>query len=84
MAKPERKLVRPDTHYVAAAVTPHNTNDIIETYSLYIGGAGALKVDMSDGSTQTFTAVAAGSVVPIAVTRVYSTGTTATGIIALY
>jgi len=51
--------------------------------SMYVGGTGALKVRMKDGQDITFAKILAGSFLPIVVSRVYSTGTTATEIIAL-
>lgn len=69
----------------AAAVTPSDSTALTNTAAgLYIGGAGAVKVGMPDGSTPTFSAVPAGTVLNAAVTQVYSTGTTATNILALY
>lgn len=68
----------------AAAVTPHDTTLIGVTRGLYIGGAGTLVVRMANGSNVTFSAVTAGSIIPICVDRVLSTGTSATGIVALY
>lgn len=68
----------------AAAVTPHDTNAIATTAALYVGGAGAVKVDMASGATVTFSAVPAGAILPIQVIRVYATGTAATNILALY
>lgn len=70
--------------YDAAAVTPNDSTDIRPTRSLYIGAAGNVKVDMALGTTVTFTAVVAGSILPIQVKRVYSTDTTASDIVALY
>lgn len=73
----------------AVAVTPSDTVDIAYPSGtrygrwIYVGGAGDLKVKLADGSDATFTAVSVGVFHPIAVTRVYSTGTTATGIIAI-
>jgi hypothetical protein len=81
---PERKLQRPDPHHAAIAVTPHDTNNISETKAIFVGGAGAMKVVMSDGATVTFTAIPAGTTINIAVTRVFSTDTAATAIVALY
>lgn len=43
---------------------------------LYVGAAGNVKVRMLDGSTPTFIAVAAGSVLPIQIDMVFTTGTT--------
>jgi hypothetical protein len=51
---------------------------------LYIGGTGNLAVITSRGNTRTFYNAQAGSVVPIRVRRVLSSGTTATNILALY
>ena len=70
----------------AAAVTPADGSDLANpARALFVGGAGAVKVDMVGGTTAvTLTGVVAGSVLPIRVSRVYSTGTTATNIVALY
>lgn len=68
----------------ASAITPNNTSDIRVTRGLYVGVAGDVKVDMADSSTVTFTGLASGMVHPLAVKRVYATGTTATGIIGVY
>jgi hypothetical protein len=70
----------------AAAVTPSDTTDLTTapTKGLYIGGSGNVKVDMSDGTTVTFTDLAAGVIHPISCKRVYATDTTATLILAVY
>ena len=69
----------------AVAVTPHDSNDIDVTRSLYVGGAGNIKVDMHEtGTAVTFEGVLAGSILPLRVSRVYSADTTATLIVALY
>ena len=68
----------------AAAVTPSDTADLTNSGFLYVGASGNVKVDTSDGDTVTFTDLAAGIVHPIRVKRVYSTGTTATSILAVY
>ena len=70
--------------YDAAAVTPADDGALRPTRALYVGGAGNLKVDMALGSTVTFVGALAGTVLPLQVTRVYSTDTTATDIVALY
>jgi hypothetical protein len=69
----------------AVAVTPHESNDLASvSRALYIGGAGNLTVTMAGGgSNVTFTAVPAGSFLPIRVSKVLATGTTATSIVAL-
>ena len=77
--------VRSNLMIGAVAVTPSNTEDLATTTNgIYVGGAGNLKVDMSNGTTITFTALAVGVIHPLAVKRVYATGTTATVIVAVY
>ena len=57
---------------------------------LYVGGAGNVDVEMESGNRVTFTGVAAGSFLPILVTKVYTgdgagvATTTATSILALF
>ena len=68
----------------AAAVTPNDSTDIAVCRSVYIGGAGNMKATMADDSVVTFTGLLVGAVYPFQVKRVWSTGTTATLIIALY
>ena len=51
--------------------------------SLFVGGAGNLKVDMMNGETVTITGVTAGTTLPIRVGRIWSTGTTATNLMVL-
>lgn len=68
-----------------AAVTPDNDNDLTRvTRGLWVGGAGAVAVTTADGTALTLSGVAAGSLLPIRVSRVKSTGTTATLIVALW
>lgn len=67
-----------------AAVTPNDGADLARiAKSLYVGGTGAIKVTTQDGTDLTFAAVAVGFF-PVRVKRVWSTGTTATSIIAVY
>ena len=54
------------------------------TRALWVGGAGDVAVKYIDGSTDTIQAVAAGTLLPIRVTQVLSTGTTATKISGMY
>ncbi len=69
----------------AAAVTPGATQ-ISGTEErgvcLYVGGTGDVTVTMESGNSVTFTAVPAGTFLPILVTHV--TAATATAILALY
>lgn len=50
---------------------------------LYVGGTGNIKIDMPNATGVTFAGVAAG-ILPVQVTKVYQTGTTATSVVALY
>lgn len=68
----------------AAAVTLSDSAILENTRALYIGGAGNLKVTMVEGGDVTFSGLNAGTILPIQVTKAYSTGSTATNIIALY
>ena len=69
----------------ALNVTPSDLNDLSIgfTRGIYIGGTGSLRVMMLDGGIATFPRIVAGSILPLCVKRVLSTGTTATNIIAL-
>jgi hypothetical protein len=69
----------------AAAVTPNDSTDLGNIASaLYIGTAGDLKVTTVGGSTVTFNEVPVGVFDAVIVSRVWSTGTAAADIIALY
>jgi hypothetical protein len=68
----------------AVAVTPSDATSFEPTRGLYIGAAGNVAVSMVDGGNATFVGVAAGSVLPVQVTKVLATGTTATSVLALY
>jgi hypothetical protein len=52
--------------------------------NLYIGGAGNVKVTTIGGDIVTFNAVPVGSVLPVQVIKLHSTGTTATLVNALW
>lgn len=68
----------------AAEVTPSDGTDLTyATRGLFIGVAGNLKVTMVGGQTVTFPNVPVGQFVA-RVTRVWSTGTTADDIVALW
>lgn len=69
----------------AAAVTTSDATVYDEpTRAIYVGGAGNLRVDMVSGGTVTFTNLMAGTVLPVQVTRIYATSTTATNLINLF
>lgn len=69
----------------ALEIAPSDAIDLaVATRALYVGGAGNLKVRMLDGSDVTFSNTQAGAQYALRVDRVYATGTTATGIVALW
>lgn len=51
---------------------------------LYVGVTGDVKVKTAAGNDVVFTGVPAGSFMPVQVTQVFATGTTATNIVALW
>lgn len=77
----------------AVVVTKSDSTDIVPpsgparpTRGLLIGGAGNVTVNFADGSSVLITipATACGVVLPLAITRVLSTGTTATLMVAFF
>lgn len=68
-----------------SAVTPSDSTNLPngDCVALYIGTAGTLRVMCVNGRDLTFAATVAG-VLPLKVRRVYSTGTSATNIVAMY
>ncbi len=78
----------------AAVVTPSNTVNIPNVASqdgsgnngcvLYVGTKGNIKVMTVGGDEVTFTNIQDGSFIPVQVLRVFSTGTTASNIVALW
>lgn len=75
----------------AAAVTPSDTINIPSINGginngcvLYVGTPGNLKVLTVGGDEVVFPNIQAGTFVPVQVLRVFSTGTTATNIVALW
>lgn len=69
----------------AAAVTPSDVTVFDSpTRGVYVGGAGDIAVTTESGGVVTFVSVVAGSILPIRCTKVMSTNTTATAIVALF
>jgi hypothetical protein len=69
----------------ALAITPADSDLSIISRAIYVGTAGNLTVKMAGSeNTVTFAGVSAGSLLPIRVTQVLATNTTATNIVALY
>lgn len=71
----------------ATAIVPNDSTDLAtHSRAIFIGGAGHLAVELTGqpGSSVVFNNVQAGVVYPLRVSKVLSTGTTATGIVALW
>jgi hypothetical protein len=66
------------------AVTPSDSTVLAATRGLYIGVAGDVYIDGARQGTNVKMKAAVAGEHPWQVTRVYSTGTTATDIVALY
>jgi hypothetical protein len=52
--------------------------------AIYVGGAGTISAELASGTQVTFSAVPAGTILPLRLRKVNATGTTASGIVALW
>jgi hypothetical protein len=69
----------------AIEVSPNDSVDLTKvTRAIYVGVTGNMSVEMASGQVVTFTAIQAGSILPIRVNKVRFTGTTAGGIVGIY
>lgn len=68
----------------AATVTPSDTVNFSTASVVYVGTGGNVRVLTAQGTDVTFTAVLAGSMLPVQVLRVYSTNTTATNLVRIF
>lgn len=71
-----------DSTRFAAAVTPHDTNELAHPGKLYVGGAGNLQVVTLGGDEIPMVGVS--GFVPVVVKHVKATGTTATDILVFW
>ena len=68
----------------AEAVTPSDSASLVNvSRALWVGGSGNITVIMKDGTTVLFSGVPAGVWMPIRVSQVKATGTTATNIVSV-
>lgn len=73
-----------DPGFDAFAVTPNDGVDLASvTRGIYVGGTGDVSLVTLGGTTVTFSAVPAGTMLPIQATRIKATGTTATLILGV-
>lgn len=68
----------------ASVVTPSDTVDLANPSIIYVGVGGSVKVSTVQGDAVTFVGVLAGGVIPVQVTRVWATGTSATNMLRIY
>ncbi|MDE3028262.1 MAG: hypothetical protein KGH84_07675 [Paracoccaceae bacterium] len=69
----------------AIAVTPSDTASLtVTTRALYVGQSGDVALLTAGGQSVTFTAVPAGSILPLRAAKILATGTTAGAILALW
>lgn len=68
----------------AQAVTPSDTIDLLNPSVVYVGTTGNVQVNTANGDTVTFVGVPSGSVIPVQVTRVWASSTTATNMVRIY
>lgn len=74
-----------NSYSFAVVHTPSNSVDMSAMCrAIWVGGSGNLTAVMSNGDAVLFSGILAGTLLPIRATRVNSTGTTATLLIALY
>lgn len=69
----------------AALVTPNNDTDLTAmTRAVFVGTGGNLAVVMAGGQTVVLPTIPSGAFLPICVSRIRSTSTTATNIVAFW
>ncbi len=75
---------QPSLYSDGYAVTASDSADLPRSAdAIYVGGAGAIKLVTEGGHVTTFAAVPVGTILPVRTTRIYSTDTTATNLVAL-
>ena len=80
-----KKTEANDPHSNAVVVSPSDSADLgYVTRAVYVGTTGNMKVTMQDSGTVLFTGIPAGTTLPIRASRIWSTTTTASTIIALW
>ena len=80
--KHTRSLTSPPEH--GAAIVPGDADLGHVTRALYVGGGGDVAVRLQDGTELVLANVPTGTLIPIRVTRVLATDTSATQIVGLW
>ncbi|GGE26538.1 hypothetical protein SAMN05421774_11264 [Gemmobacter megaterium] len=74
-----------DPASAALAITPSDGSDLLMVpRALYCTGAGTVQVTMRAGGDPVILPMLVGTPLPVRVTRVWATGTTATGIVGVW
>lgn len=69
----------------AAIITPNNDTDLIYvTRAVWVGGAGTINVTLAGGQTVLFSGIVAGTLLPLRITRVLSSSTSATDLVGIW
>jgi len=69
----------------AATITPNNDTDLAYiTRAIWVGGAGAINVTLAGGQTVLFSGILAGTLLPLRITRVLSSSTSATNLVGIW
>jgi hypothetical protein len=77
--------VAPDFDSAVAVTANDSTDDAHGPFAgFYTGSGGAIKVHTFRGDDVTFSSAAAGTVIKMAIKRVWSTGTVAAGVLGLF
>jgi hypothetical protein len=87
MATPRDGVTGPtqfsDPAYDAVAITPNDSTVLSGMRAIYVGVGGDISVATPTGNV-TFVGVPQGTILPVAASKVRSTGTTATTMVGLY
>lgn len=79
-----RSASRVDPLRAALTVQPSDTEDLgIESRALLLGAGGDVRLTLADGDTITLKGLRDGVLYPLAIRRVWATGTTAADIVVL-
>ena len=65
-------------------ITPNDVTTFAPFNAIFVGGTGAVVVTDPRGLDATYSAVPSGTVLPVCGIKVKATGTTATGLVAIY
>lgn len=84
MSHPQNNADATCPAYDFQAITPSDTAVIRQTRGIYVGIGGDIKVQGLSGRSVTFVNVPGGTILPVQAEMVYSTGTVATDLIALF